>query len=103
MPHVNPITESSKLGKVNEETVRCPKSLGAGGWSYERLKRSTQKIRIESVFTTDYERRREFTKFKDLLSQDSLLSCAVLRFEEATCAVTFNNGSVVTFKPVNQT
>lgn len=99
MPNVNPAVESSKLGKQNEETLVCPKSLGAAGWCYERLKRSTKKVKIESVHPTDYDRRREFGRFTDLLNSDSLLSCAVLGTEEAACCVTFKNGSVVTFKP----
>jgi hypothetical protein len=99
MPSINPSVESSKLGPKTEEKVLCPKSLGAGGWCYERLKRSTKALRIESEFTTDYERRREFAKFQDHLNSDTLLSCAVLGTEETACCVTFKNGSVVTFKP----
>lgn len=97
MAGVNPTTESSRLGKPSGDVLRCPKELGAGGWAYERLKRSTAKVRIEAEFEIPYNRGKEFQKFLDHLNADSLLTCAVVKVEEKAWAVTFANGSVVTF------
>lgn len=103
MPGVNPTVESSKLGQPSGDTLKCPKSLGAGMWAYERLKRSTEKVRIEAEFAIAYDREREFSKFKDWLNRDTLLTCAVVKVEDSACAVTFGNGSVVTFKSIRST
>lgn len=80
--------------------VVCPVKVGAGQWCYERVKRSTSKIKVVTDWSggTDFTRNVEFQKFVDFIKSDSLLACAVLEFGWEDNTVTFKNGTVVNFK-----
>lgn len=82
-----------------QDVLRAPQAIGAAQWCYDRLKRSTSKVRLEASFfgKTEFEQAKEYQKLVDLLKADSLISCAVLAFEEREYAVTFRNGTVISF------
>lgn len=91
------IIQRARAGRLNFAT--CPVQSGAGTWCYDRIKRSTSKIRIQASFAgrTEFDRNTEFQKLVDTIKGDSLLECAVVEFGWDTSTVTFRNGSVIEF------
>lgn len=89
--------QRARAGRLN--FVTCPVQNGAATWCYERIKRSTSKLRIQANFNgrTEFDRTTEFQKLIDAIKSDSLLGCAVVEFGWDSYSVTFRNGSVIEF------
>lgn len=92
------LSRASKRGR--EGVMHCPCTLGAAQWCYERMKRSTEKVRIEASLLNlpAVTRQYEFQKLVDMLKADSLLMCAFAAVDYDTFTLTFKNGSVIVFE-----
>lgn len=93
--------EGASQSQRKQPIVKAPLNTpGTGRWLYERLKRSTSKIRIisEMEHKTISEAEHQYALFVDFTEADSLLKCAVVEHQWDQLTSTFGNGSVVEFR-----
>ena len=93
--------EAAASSNQRQPIVRAPADhSSAGRWCYDRLKRSTSKVRIlcDLSHLSVAESEAQFQRFVDYVRGDTLLACALLEHKWGEFFSTFRNGSVVQFQ-----